>query len=713
VETDVELRAQAKAGGVVNPANVKKSSFWSVSVKKSKFAKIFGVALGAVMVCAGCSSSQRDFVFTSTGAAPIPIVSLNGIVQTGGTAGARGLGGAEVQLFQATGQALAPNLVGQAVTNSDGRFSAAVTGAAPDGVYFATADLGDGVVFMSLLGEQLPSSVIINELTSVAAAYSACRLLEGEDRPGGLLPFRIAAGMSANLVNPTTGQSSQVILSSPNADQTNTLRSTRNLANALAACVDSPANTDQLLDLTTTPDGAPSSTLEALISLARHPATEVGEIFEFSERADAYGPALEEVPDAWTLAVKVNNTGSAAMPFGGAANTVFDDRGYAWINNNTVQFTTQSAMSLIVLKPDGSPADGSVPGTPVSPITGGGLLGAGYGVARNPIDGNIWVGNFGWGGLNPGPPPGGNGNGSVSEFLSDGTPVSGPNGYDGGTNRVQGIIVDPDGNVWTANVGNNEVVVFLDGDPERSVSAPLSCHPFGLAFAEDGTVWATTAGRGLPTVDAPCGDIDDSVTHWRLDGENLVMLSQTFVGQVNKGVDIDREGFVWVASGINNTIYRLNPAGEVVGEFQGGGINGPWSLRIDDAGDVWVANFGPQDGPPDIYTDAGVSVLAGPGSPSGQPIGTPLSPSTGFTLPSAGEPVLLSDGTPLSEAGINQPAFTPLMRSVSVVPDRAGNLWVSNNWKPNFVTNQFDSPGGDGMVIFVGLAGATEPGRTQ
>jgi hypothetical protein len=392
---------------------------------------------------------------------------------------------------------------------------------------------------------------------------------------------------------------------------------------------------------------------------------------------------------------------------------VFDDRGYAWINNNTVQGTTQSATSLIVLKPDGSPADGAA-GTPLSPVTGGGLLGAGYGVARNPANGHIWVGNFGWGGLNPGPPPEGNGSGSVSEFLADGTAVSGPNGYDGGTSRVQGIIVDPDGNVWTANVGNNQVVVFLDGDPNRSVSAPLSCHPFGLAFAQDGTVWVTTAGRGLPTVNQPCGDIQDSVTHWRLEGERLVLLSQTFVGSVNKGIDIDRDGFVWVASGIDNTVYRLNPNGEVVGAFQGGGINGPWSLRIDDGGDVWVANFGPQQGPPNnIYTDAGVSVLAGPGSPSGQPVGTPLSPETGFTLPSAGDPVLLSDGTPLSETGFNQPAFTPLMRSVSVVPDRAGNLWVSNNWKPNFTTNQVESPGGDGMVIFIGLTAPTEPGRTQ
>lgn len=669
-----------------------------------------GLALVTTLLAGGCSSSQRDYVFTGSNNPGGPAVTFSGVVQSGGTGDTQGLAGVPVSVFQADGSG-PPSLVGQAVTDEQGRFTTAINGAVANGVYFAKADVDEGVELMSILGESLPASATINELTTVAGAYAACRLLDGEDLASGLLPFRIAAGMSRNLVDPVTGQSSQVILDSPNADQTNTLRSTRSLANAIAACVANPDNVDELLELTTTDEGAPRSTLEAMVNMARHPATSVDGLYDFSQLSNAYGPDLEQVPDAWTLAVKVNNTGSTERVFGGTANTVFDDRGYAWIANNTVQYTTGSSDFIVVLKPDGTPADGQPVGTPVSPVVGGGILGVGYGIARNPLDGNIWVGNFGWGGVNPGPQ--GNGDGSVSEVRPDGTPVSPPDGYDGGTDRVQGIIVDPDGNVWTANTGNNSIVVFPDGDPERAVSAPLSCHPFGLAFAQDGTVWATTAGKGLPEPLEPCEGEPDSVSHWSFDGEQLTMLSQTFVGEINKGLDIDRDGFVWVASGRDSTVYRLNPQGEVVGAFQGGGINGPWSVRIDDKGDVWVANFGPQEGPPDIYLDAGVSVLAGPGSPSGLPVGTPLSPSTGYTLPSAGQPVLLSDGTPLSESGFNQPAFTPLMRSVSVVPDRAGNLWVTNNWKPNFVVNQFQNPGGDGMVIFVGLAAATEPGRTQ
>jgi hypothetical protein len=56
--------------------------------------------------------------------------------------------------------------------------------------------------------------------------------------------------MNDNIVVPATGQSSPVLLNSPNADQTNSLRSTRSLADLLAACVEDPTVTASLFDLT-------------------------------------------------------------------------------------------------------------------------------------------------------------------------------------------------------------------------------------------------------------------------------------------------------------------------------------------------------------------------------------------------------------------------------------------------------------------------------
>src|SRR5206468_2648340 len=115
---------------------------------------------------------------------------------------------------------------------------------------------------------------------------------------------------------------------------------------------------------------------------------------------------------------------------------VFDARGYAWITNNVNQGSTTSGHYIVAFKPNGQPADGTN-GTPGSPIFGGGLLGTGFGVTIDPR-GLVWVGNFGWGGVDPTP----TGNGSVSLFTATGTPLSGPLGFQGGPVRAQGMVSD-------------------------------------------------------------------------------------------------------------------------------------------------------------------------------------------------------------------------------------------------------------------------------
>jgi len=127
-------------------------------------------------------------------------------------------------------------------------------------------------------------------------------------------------------------------------------------------------------------------------------------------------------------------------------------------------------------------------------------------------------------------------------------------------------------------------------------------------------------------------------------------------------------------------------------------------VAIDGNGDAWVANFGIM-GIAHDYTRAAVSKLAGVGSPSGLPPGEPISPDTGYTLPTAGDLVTLPDGSNLYKDGT--PCYSPLMRMTSVTIDQAGNLWAVNNWKPRFATDwepYSGNPGGDGIVIFVGLA---------
>lgn len=54
----------------------------------------------------------------------------------------------------------------------------------------------------------------------------------------------------------------------------------------------------------------------------------------------------------------------------------------------------------------------------------------------------------------------------------------------------------------------------------------------------------------------------------------------------------------------------------------------------------------------------------------------------------------------------NSLEFNPLFVNRYDYPsnDQAGNIWALNSWKPDFDIDVCCNPGGDGAVIFVGLA---------
>lgn len=678
--------------------------------------------------------------------APMETKLLSGRVQSGGDNKAKPLDKVSVTVYEATAQDPLP--VGTATTREDGRFDLEMKSEKSDRIVYAVATVNPEVQLVTIIGEVLqpadrpawitaspPGSkstaeadehgpndtvyVTINELTTVAAAFSMAQFIQDGVIGGDAFGLQIASLMTDNLVDKIHGVPSEVLLEPPNHDQTNTLRSTRSLANLIAACVNNvPDAAKKLFEYTTPPYGgdAPTNTFEAMFNIARFPANNVTKIYDWSKAAETYSPALEAQPDAWTLAVKVNDSGDDDFLFGGPANIAFDKRGYAWITNNVVQGTPNSGRFAIVLKPNGKPADGKsttpwddVHGAPKSPLFGGGLLGGGFGVAID-HDLRVWLSNFGWGDLIPE-------EGSASRFNFEGKVESPPEGLIGHTHKVQGIAVDQENNVWLASNANSRIVVFPGGGMEKAKWLPIDegFGAFGVAIAKDGkSAWVTASKTLFEYTQS-----NVSRFHYDSGTDKLTCEFSAKFGLALKGLSVDSRGYVWIPSGGEDALYLLSPDGEHVGDkYSGGGINGPWGTAIDGNDNVWVANFGKML-PGNVYDTAAISHLAGTNEgtrPAGFAIGQPISPPSGYTLPSAGEPVTLHNGDPLYGNGTSEcpsvpgPATTPMMRLTSVVIDQAGNVWAVNNWKPDFDVDtsredpQCGNPGGDGIVIFVGLA---------
>ncbi|HEX8741016.1 MAG TPA: hypothetical protein VF925_12865 [Casimicrobiaceae bacterium] len=415
--------------------------------------------------------------------------------------------------------------------------------------------------------------------------------------------------------------------------------------------------------LTTPPGGTrPHNTAEAVANLARDHGSNVAAIYALSSLGDVQDHRLSTIPDAWTVTVKVDDSGrdDPDLLIGGPGNLAFDQRGYAWGTNNVIQDTPNSSQAIVVLEPNGQPADGSrQPGHARFASRRRRHLGTGFGVTVDPT-GFVWFGNFGWG------PVRGLRSLARRKYL------------DPELRRRQRLRVHP----WK---------------PAQIHRVPTGCRerPFrrrhrrgrnGLGFE-----------RTRQGAEQRC--------KLRARERGLQRQFRHFIGQGLRGLSIDLRGNAWIASQGDRMVYAMRPDGTEIGRYDRGGINGPRDKAIDGDGNVRVANFGPlQVGVDNTFTGR-LSELRGTVGhcPPGKGVGDALSPATGYTVPSAGSEVLLHNGDPLYGAG-KPPSYIPMMRQTGVVIDRAGNIWSINNWKPRFDNDAVLNPGGDGIIIFVGLA---------
>ena len=94
----------------------------------------------------------------------------------------------------------------------------------------------------------------------------------------------------------------------------------------------------------------------------------------------------------------------------------------------------------------------------------------------------------------------------------------------------------------------------------------------------------------------------------------------------------------------------------------------PWGIAVDGNDNIWVANFGGER----------VTQLCG-AKPENCPPG-------------------YRTGQPIAPDGYHSDA---LVRNTGVSIDPSGNVWLTNNWLIDPIQT---NPGGDGLVVFIGLA---------
>jgi hypothetical protein len=500
------------------------------------------------------------------------------------------------------------------------------------------------LLMMAALGNcnTLPAgfSVIINEVTTVAAAWSLSQFMncsggsvDGAIKGCGSNSRDVGASannalglanellVSANLADTSSGsaRSSSAATTTPAAeintladilqDCVNSTGATSTACHNLFSCVVPGAvpgagNVAPCVD----PIGAvvPADTLTAALDIARNPGNDVATLFNLTSKAPAFTPVLSAAPTDWTIALGYQGGGLSGPVF-----VAIDELGNAWFANATGRSVTE-------ITPSGAFPLGSgfvVPGA-LAPLA--------IAIMPNSIPLAIWVADAG---------------GSQLIVISPPLPFSSSlNGN--GISHPMGLAIDGNGSIWSTNVGTNAVVEW---------------NLTGFISPTSGCPGTTNCGYTAGAIKQP---------------------SQ---------IAIDSGGNAWVANFGTSTVVELNTSGVPLtgpAGLGGGGLKSPFGIAIDGANNAWVTNS--LSGVVEINS-AGF-FLSGPSGFTG--IGLA---ATSVATDSAGNAWIANFGNSLTEinsaglfvAGPRGYTSSTLMAPSGVAIDGSGNIWLgsSNNFR--------------------------------
>jgi hypothetical protein len=607
-----------------------------------------------------------------------------------------------------------PKQLGQTKSNDDGRFEVHAKGAHGDAILYLVASGGvpkaskasgdnPAIVLLAVVGSNPPASVTINELTTVASAFTNARFINGDAISGNPLGLKIAAGNVPNLVDPVTGGWGKVLMDPINSYMTTTMATLDTLGSLLTASF-TVANDDwraRFYKASTPTSGAiPKNTLEAIAGIAREPWANPKELYAiFDEtyplpapdgrRSAPFAPYLVYVPDDFALSLCFSGGGNYAN-----GRFMFDAEGNLWSGMNWMP----GSQSGVNKSTGGGVAKYSPNGVALSPpifgFRGMGIDGVGWGTAVTKD--RVWISSF---------------NGKILVMDFDGKPVASESDFPFKEKflGLMGIGVAPNGDVWIADGSNNQLLYFPGGRiKDGKIVRPAGLKsPFDIVIDSQNRVWVANSSG-------------DTVVRFPVDDPSKAESFRAGIGV--RALALDSKENVWVASNMDlktpqpklpdgisimeqfklitaamfkyvmgppprptGAVNMIRPDGTQLAPmgFTGEWINIPWGLNIDGNDDVWVGNMWARS----------VTLLAGDNT-KGHPAGT-----------KAGDLIHMF-----------QSGSIQMITDVAIDP--AGNVWAANNWNlleaaagPNPARPTSTWGGGSGFTVIYGVAGPVKPPR--
>jgi hypothetical protein len=617
-----------------------------------------------------------------------------------------------VTLWEASADA--PKQISQTKTSDDGKFEVRTKGAHSDAVLYLVASGGvpkaskasgdnPAIVLLAVVGNSPPASVTINELTTVASAFTNARFISGGGISGNPLGLKIAAGNVPNLVDLTTGGWGKVLLDPLNSSTTTTMANLDTLGSLITASF-TVANDDwraRFYKAATPTGGAtPKSTLEAIAGIAREPWADPKDLYAlFDEayplpapdgrRSSPFVPYLVYPPADFALSLAFSGGGDYAN-----GRLMFDAEGNLWCGMNWMP-GSQSGVNKSTGGGVGKfSANGVALSPPIFGFTGMGIDGVGWGTAVTKD--RVWISSF---------------NGKILVMDFNGRPVASESDFPFKEKflGLMGIGVAPNGDVWIADGSDNQLLYFPDGRiKDGKIVKPAGLKsPFDIVIDSQNRVWVANSSSDT-VVRFPMSDPSKAesfragigVRALALDSkENVWVVSnmdlKTPVPKIPDGISI-MEQFKIVTEAMVK--YIMGPPARPTGAvnmirpdgtqpapmgYTGEAINIPWGLNIDGNDDVWVGNMWARS----------VTLMAGDNT-RGHPPGT----KTG-------------DVIHMFQSGSIQ-----MVTDAAI--DAAGNVWAANNWNlleaaagpnPSYPTSTWG--GGSGFTVIYGVAAPVKPPR--